>query len=227
MHVLLVEDDELIAIGIVTGLRAHGITVDHISNAGGAEALLKSVEFDLLILDLGLPDEDGLILLKRLRRRGFQLPVLLLTARDKVSDRIAGLHAGADDYVNKPFDLLELHARLHTLQRRVSGRCVNVIQHGSLTYDPVMRTVLLDGEPVVISRHEEKLLLALLERPGGILTANQLRDKIYGIDDDVESNVLNVHIFNLRRKLGSNIVETIRGLGYRVGKAGHEMERDT
>ncbi|HFT7074516.1 response regulator [Pseudomonas aeruginosa] len=219
MHVLLTEDDDLIASGIVAGLNAQGLTVDRVASAADTQALLQVARFDVLVLDLGLPDEDGLRLLQRLRQQGVDLPVLVLTARDAVTDRVAGLQAGADDYLLKPFDLRELGARLHTLQRRSAGRCVNVIEHGRLSYDPSTRETWLDGRPVELSRREQALLQALLNNRGRILSGEQLKDNVYGFGDEVESNALNVHIHHLRRKLGNAIVQTVRGLGYRLGPA--------
>lgn len=219
MHVLLTEDDDLIASGIVAGLNAQGLTVDRVASAADTQALLQVTRFDVLVLDLGLPDEDGLRLLQRLRQQGVDLPVLVLTARDAVTDRVAGLQAGADDYLLKPFDLRELGARLHTLQRRSAGRCVNVIEHGRLSYDPSTRETWLDGRPVELSRREQALLQALLNNRGRILSGEQLKDSVYGFGDEVESNALNVHIHHLRRKLGNAIVQTVRGLGYRLGPA--------
>ncbi|TEF01010.1 response regulator [Pseudomonas aeruginosa] len=219
MHVLLTEDDDLIASGIVAGLNAQGLTVDRVASAADTQALLQVARFDVLVLDLGLPDEDGLRLLQRLRQQGVDLPVLVLTARDAVTDRVAGLQAGADDYLLKPFDLRELGARLHTLQRRSAGRCVNVIEHGRLSYDPSTRETWLDGRPVDLSRREQALLQALLNNRGRILSGEQLKDSVYGFGDEVESNALNVHIHHLRRKLGNAIVQTVRGLGYRLGPA--------
>ncbi len=219
MHVLLTEDDDLIASGIVAGLNAQGLTVDRVAGAADTQALLQVARFDVLVLDLGLPDEDGLRLLQRLRQQGVDLPVLVLTARDAVTDRVAGLQAGADDYLLKPFDLRELGARLHTLQRRSAGRCVNVIEHGRLSYDPSTRETWLDGRPVELSRREQALLQALLNNRGRILSGEQLKDSVYGFGDEVESNALNVHIHHLRRKLGNAIVQTVRGLGYRLGPA--------
>ncbi|ABR85468.1 MULTISPECIES: response regulator [Pseudomonas aeruginosa group] len=219
MHVLLTEDDDLIASGIVAGLNAQGLTVDRVASAADTQALLQVARFDVLVLDLGLPDEDGLRLLQRLRQQGFDLPVLVLTARDAVTDRVAGLQAGADDYLLKPFDLRELGARLHTLQRRSAGRCVNVIEHGRLSYDPSTRETWLDGRPIELSRREQALLQALLNNRGRILSGEQLKDSVYGFGDEVESNALNVHIHHLRRKLGNAIVQTVRGLGYRLGPA--------
>ncbi|RYJ61742.1 response regulator [Pseudomonas songnenensis] len=222
MHVLLAEDDALIASGIVAGLNAQGLTVDHATTAANAEAMLRAANFDVLILDLGLPDEDGISLLRRLRQQGMELPVLVLTARDAVSDRVTGLQAGADDYLLKPFDLRELAARLHTLMRRMAGRSVNIIEHGRLSYDPGRCEVRLDDRLVDLSRREQALLQALLNNQGRVLSSEQLKDAVYGFADDVESNALNVHIHHLRRKLGSGIVETVRGLGYRLGPAGDE-----
>ncbi|MEN7271287.1 response regulator [Pseudomonas aeruginosa] len=219
MHVLLTEDDDLIASGIVAGLNAQGLTVDRVASAADTQALLQVARFNVLVLDLGLPDEDGLRLLQRLRQQGVDLPVLVLTARDAVTDRVAGLQAGADDYLLKPFDLRELGARLHTLQRRSAGRCVNVIEHGRLSYDPSTRETWLDGRPVELSRREQALLQALLNNRGRILSGEQLKDSVYGFGDEVESNALNVHIHHLRRKLGNAIVQTVRGLGYRLGPA--------
>ncbi|MCO2407938.1 response regulator [Pseudomonas aeruginosa] len=219
MHVLLTEDDDLIASGIVAGLNAQGLTVDRVASAADTQALLQVARFDVLVLDLGLPDEDGLRLLQRLRQQGVDLPVLVLTARDAVTDRVAGLQAGADDYLLKPFDLRELGARLHTLQRRSAGRCVNVIEHGRLSYDPSTRETWLDGRPVELSRREQALLQALLNNRGRILSGEQLKDSVYSFGDEVESNALNVHIHHLRRKLGNAIVQTVRGLGYRLGPA--------
>ncbi|EKJ6827436.1 response regulator [Pseudomonas aeruginosa] len=219
MHVLLTEDDDLIASGIVAGLNAQGLTVDRVASAADTQALLQVARFDVLVLDLGLPDEDGLRLLQRLHQQGVDLPVLVLTARDAVTDRVAGLQAGADDYLLKPFDLRELGARLHTLQRRSAGRCVNVIEHGRLSYDPSTRETWLDGRPVELSRREQALLQALLNNRGRILSGEQLKDSVYGFGDEVESNALNVHIHHLRRKLGNAIVQTVRGLGYRLGPA--------
>ncbi|MDU1800555.1 MAG: response regulator, partial [Pseudomonas aeruginosa] len=211
--------DDLIASGIVAGLNAQGLTVDRVASAADTQALLQVARFDVLVLDLGLPDEDGLRLLQRLRQQGVDLPVLVLTARDAVTDRVAGLQAGADDYLLKPFDLRELGARLHTLQRRSAGRCVNVIEHGRLSYDPSTRETWLDGRPVELSRREQALLQALLNNRGRILSGEQLKDSVYGFGDEVESNALNVHIHHLRRKLGNAIVQTVRGLGYRLGPA--------
>src|SRR5699024_9413944 len=220
MHVLLVEDDQLVASGIVAGLTLHGLTVDHVESASMADSALRFSHFDVCILDLGLPDEDGMALLRRWRNQGHDVPVLILTARDARRHRIEGLLEGGDDYVVKPFDLDELLARLHVLVRRVAGRSKDCLEHGSLVFCASTGTVWLDGDEVTLARRELSVLRALLNNPQAILSAEQLRDNVYGYELNVESNAINVHIYHLRRKLGSNIVETVRGLGYRLGPAG-------
>ena len=216
MRVLLVEDDELIAHGILAGLRAHGLTADGVTSAAQAEAALATVHCDVIILDLGLPDEDGMRLLPRLRAAGMTLPVLVLSARDAVEDRVAGLRAGADDYLLKPFDLDELVARLHALLRRAAGRSVDMIEHGPLRMDPGNGEVHLNGQLVDLSRRELALLAELLHASGRILSAEQLKDSLYHFNEEIESNALSVHVHHLRRKLGTDLIETVRGLGYRI-----------
>ncbi|MFO7908891.1 response regulator [Vreelandella aquamarina] len=218
MHVLLVEDDALVAAGIRAGLMTYDFVVDHVVTLKAARQALATVTTDVVVLDRGMPDGDGLQLLEEWRGKGVQIPVLVLTARDAVRDRVDGLHSGADDYLVKPFDLDELVARLHALLRRASGRSSGIIEHGALTLDPAAREVMLDGEPVTLSRRELVLLEAFLHAPRSVLTVDQLKDSLYGMNDDVESNALNVHIHHLRRKLGAGVIETVRGLGYRLGK---------
>ncbi len=218
MHVLLVEDDALVAAGIRAGLMTYDFVVDHMVTLKAARQALATVTTDVVVLDRGMPDGDGLQLLEEWRGKGVQIPVLVLTARDAVRDRVDGLHSGADDYLVKPFDLDELVARLHALLRRASGRSSGIIEHGALTLDPAAREVMLDGEPVTLSRRELVLLEAFLHAPRSVLTVDQLKDSLYGMNDDVESNALNVHIHHLRRKLGAGVIETVRGLGYRLGK---------
>lgn len=222
MHVLLTEDDDLIASGIAAGLRAQGMTVDRVATSAESEAMLSVASFDALVLDLGLPDGDGLDLLSNLRSRGVSLPILVLTARDAITDRVAGLQAGADDYLLKPFDIRELCARLHALQRRLAGRCVSIVRHGLVSFNPSSLEVRLHDTVVEMSRRELAALQAFLNNPGRVLTAEQLKDSIYGFSDEVESNAVNVHIHHLRRKLGSSIVETVRGIGYRLGPASED-----
>lgn len=220
MHILLIEDDPLVASGISAGLRLHAMTVDQAGSATAAQAAIDSGHVDLIVLDLGLPDEDGMLLLERLRRAGHDMPILILTARDAVEHRVAGLRACADDYLLKPFELDELVARLQALQRRAAGRSTNLIRHGGLCFDAGSRQVTLDGAAVELSRRELALLEMLLSRPNRVLTIGQAKDSLYGFAEAVESNAINVHIHHLRRKLGPRIVETIRGIGYRLGEAG-------
>jgi two-component system response regulator QseB len=220
LHVLLIEDDRLVASGIVAGLRLHGLTVDHVDTSSKAQAALASSHFDICVLDLGLPDEDGMVLLARWRSQGQAIPVLVLTARDALEHRVKGLRAGADDYLLKPFELEELVARLHALLRRACGRSADLVEHGGLSFSVSSGEVRLHGAPVELSRRELALLRALLQHPGTILSIEQLQDSLYGFGTDVESNAVNVHIHHLRRKLGPAIVETVRGIGYRLGEAG-------
>ena len=219
MHVLLIEDDELVAHGVGAGLRLHGFTVDHVETASRADAALRASSFDVAVLDLGLPDGDGLALLTRWRARKQDIPVLILTARDAVAHRVSGLRAGADDYVLKPFELDELVARLHALLRRAAGRSTDRIVHGSLVFDPATGELARAGAPIELSRRERAVLAALLQNPHRVLTLEQLRDNVYGMTQEVESNAVNVHVHHLRRKLGPASIETVRGIGYRMGPA--------
>ncbi|MCW8194742.1 response regulator [Proteobacteria bacterium 005FR1] len=216
MHTLIIEDDDLLGDGIKTGLEALGQTCDWVKSAGAAEAALKLTDFDVVVLDLGLPDRDGLQMLRDWRRQGRHVPVLILTARDAVPDRVQGLHAGADDYLTKPFDLSELAARLHSLVRRAAGRSRNVVEYGPLRFDPVSSEVSMRGKAVSLSRRELAVLEALLQQPGRILAPGQLQDHVYGWSEGVESNAVAVHVHNLRRKLGEDLIETVRGIGYRL-----------
>lgn len=217
MHVLLIEDDALVASGIQAGLESHDFVVDQASTLVEARMTMASVSSDVVILDLGLPDGDGMGLLKEWRSSGITVPILILTARDAVCDRVAGLQGGADDYLLKPFDLDELVARLHALIRRAAGRARPLIEHGPLCFDPLARQVTVAGHHVPLQRREVILLEAFLQSPRTILTVDHLKDQLYGLSEDVESNALNVHIFHLRRKLGKGIIETVRGLGFRLG----------
>lgn len=219
MHVLLVEDDPLVASGIQAGLAVYDFAVDLAGSQAQARAAMQLVATDVVILDRGLPDGDGLRLLEAWREEGIDVPVLVLTARDDVADRVAGLQRGADDYLIKPFDLDELVARLQALLRRAVGRSRGIIEHGPLCLDPVSREVTLAGQPITLARRELALLEALLQAPRSVLTIGQLKDSLYGMNDEVESNALNVHIHHLRRKLGHGAIETVRGVGYRLGKA--------
>jgi two-component system response regulator QseB len=180
---------------------------------------LAGMHCDVAVLDLGLPDEDGLVLLARLRAQRIGVPVLILTARDAVEDRVAGLRAGADDYLLKPFELAELVARLQALVRRSVGRSVDEIEFGALRINPATGETFLAGRAVNLSRREMTLLTTLLQARGRILSAEQLKDRLYDFNEEIESNALSVHIHNLRRKLGAGIIETVRGVGYRMALA--------
>lgn len=217
MHILLVEDDQHIADGLCTALSLENFTVDWVATAAAAEQALSLGFFDAVVLDLGLPDEDGIEWLERMRRQQRDLPVLILSARDSVSQKVIGLQAGADDYLLKPFDLRELTARLHSLLRRSSGRSTHVIEYEGLVVNPSHLEVTLHNQPINLARREMALLLAFLNNPKRILSAEHLQDALYGLGDGVESNAINVHIYNLRRKLGSSIIHTVRGLGFRLG----------
>ncbi|VVE42073.1 response regulator [Pandoraea fibrosis] len=219
MRVLLVEDDALIASGIVAGLAVLGIAVAHASSGSAAVCVHAENTFDALVLDLGLPDEDGLQVLARIRAVEPDVPVLILTARDAIEHRIAGLNSGADDYMVKPFDLRELAARLHALMRRTQGRAAQIIEAGPLRLEPASGLAWLDDAPVELSRKEVDLLAHLASTRGRWLTPDMLHERLYGLSERVNSNALNVHIHNVRRKLGGDVIQTARGLGYRLGWA--------
>ncbi|MGM0823381.1 MAG: response regulator [Pseudomonadota bacterium] len=217
MRVLLVEDDATVAAGIKAGLALSDFVVDTTSTLETAQSALTTINYDAVVLDRRLPDGDGLTLIQKWRRSGIATPVLMLTARDSVASRIEGLQGGADDYLVKPFDLDELTARLQALLRRAAGQVDCSLRHGSLALDPNARSVTLDGEPVTLGRRELMLLEALMRARERILSTDQLKDCLYSIDEEIESNALNVHIYQLRRKLGRNVIETVRGIGYRLG----------
>lgn len=216
MRVLIVEDDQGIAGGLATTLKAAGYAVDVSATLALASAALAVETFDLILLDLGLPDGDGLLWLKTLRTRGVMVPVLILTARDALPDRVAGLDEGADDYLVKPFVPEELLARMRVALRRSEGRASPLLQHGDIEIDPAAHTVMLSGKPVRLRAKEFALLLALLRGCGQVLTRQRLEETLYGFDEALESNALEVHIHHLRRKLGDGLVKTVRGVGYFV-----------
>ena len=216
MRVLLAEDDAMIGAAVRDRLRGQGLAVDWVRDGRAADAALAGDVYDLLLLDLGLPGREGLAVLKALRGRGSTLPVVILTARDAVDDRVAGLDAGADDYVVKPFDLKELEARLRAVLRRRAGSASSVIEHGRLSLDLASHELRRDGVPVPVSPREFALLHALLERPGRILSRAQLEEGLYGWGEEVGSNVVEVHIHSLRRKLGADLIRNVRGVGYRI-----------
>ncbi len=216
MRLLLIEDDTMIGRGMRRGLGDAGFTVDWVTDARAAEMALANGVYDLALLDLGLPGKDGMTVLRELRARRDPVPVLIVTARDAVADRIAGLNEGADDYVLKPFDLDELVARVRALLRRHAGTGSPLLECGSLVLDPVRREVTLRGAPVALSAREFALLETLMQRPGAVLSREQLEDAIYGWQQEVGSNAVEVHLHHLRRKLGHDTIRNVRGVGYKV-----------
>lgn len=218
MRLLLAEDDRMIGASIQKGLRQDGFTIDWVQDGRAAEIALQEHVHELVLLDLGLPRKDGLQVLTAMRRRGDTRPVLILTARDAVADRVAGLDAGADDYLVKPFALDELGARIRALLRRHSGRADPVLSYGDIELRPATRETRVRGEPVALSSREFALLEALMTRPGAVLSRAQLEDKLYGWQDEVESNAVEVHLHGLRRKLGTDVIRNVRGVGWMIGK---------
>jgi two-component system response regulator QseB len=218
MRLLLAEDDPMIGASIQRGLKQDGFAVDWVQDGRAAELALAENVHDLLVLDLGLPRKEGLDVLRALRRHGDARPVLVVTARDAVADRVAGLDAGADDYVVKPFELTELAARIRALLRRSAGRADPVVAHGDIELFPVTRDVRVRGAPVALSPREFAVLEALLARPGALLSRAQLEEKLYGWNEEVESNAVEVHIHALRRKLGADTIRNVRGVGWMVAR---------
>ena len=216
MRLLLVEDDSALGEGVRAGLRQEGYTIDWLQDGVSAVHALLTESFDLLVLDLGLPRLDGIKVLERLRASGSTLPVLILTARDATEDRITGLDAGADDYLVKPFDLSELKARLRALLRRSAGRPQVLIEHAGVSLDPSSMQVRYAGNPVALTPKEYLILHELLAQPGKVFTRERLTQLLYGWDEEVESNTLEVHISHLRKKLFSELIRTVRGIGYLV-----------
>lgn len=218
MRILLIEDDPLLGDGLTVGLRQSGFAVDWLRDGESADAALQSEHFDLLVLDLGLPKLSGMEVLQRARKRGNTLPILVLTARDATGDKIAGLDAGADDYLVKPIDLDELSARIRALLRRSAGRAAPMLTSGPLSLDPASRCVTLNGQALDIAGREFALLQTLLENAGRVLTRSQIEQSLYGWRDEPDSNALEVHIHHLRKKLGSDRIRTLRGVGYMIPK---------
>jgi two-component system response regulator QseB len=206
----------MIGESIRAALHRHGFAIDWVRDGAAAEHALEVGGYDLCLLDLGLPRKEGLQVLKSIRRKGSTLPVMILTARDGVSDRVEGLDAGADDYVIKPFEFSELEARIRAVLRRKGGRATAVIDHLGVTLDPATHEVRRDGNVVELSAREFAVLHALMEHPGRILSRAQLEERLYGWDEEVGSNVVEVHIHSLRRKLGADFIRNVRGVGYRV-----------
>ena len=218
MRLLLVEDDPMIGESVRAGLQQDGFAVDWVQDGRAAELAMDANAYDTLLLDLGLPRKTGLEVLAALRRRGNAIPVLILTARDAVADRVKGLDAGADDYLVKPFDLEELAARVRALLRRKSGSADPVLQVGDLAINPATHEVSLAGKAVSLSAREFALIHALASRPGVVYSRAQLEEKLYGWGQEVESNTVEVYVHALRRKLGAQLIQNVRGVGYMVPK---------
>lgn len=216
MKVLLAEDDLMLGRSMERGLRMAGFSLDWTQDGLQTQAALREQVYAVLLLDIGLPGLDGLQLLQWLRSEDRPVPVLVVSARDAVSDRVAGLNLGADDYLSKPFDLDELVARVHALARRGSGRAQPELQFGRLTMRPLRREALLDNQPVTLAAREYDLLLALMENPGTVLSREQLESRLYGWQEEVASNAVEVHVHHLRRKLGAAWIKNVRGVGYKL-----------
>ena len=218
MRVLLIEDDTALGAAIRDQIVADGHSVDWVTRLDRAADSLAAAAYGLILLDLMLPDGLGIPFLRTLRSKGDVTPVIILTALDQVSDRIAGLNAGADDYMVKPFDLAELSARIGSVARRYTGNPNPIMTLGALDIDLAARNVRINGKPVVLTAREWVLFEAFLQRPGQLLSKTQLEERLYSFDTDVDSNAIEVHISRLRKKLGAQVIETERGLGYRLGR---------
>jgi two-component system OmpR family response regulator/two-component system response regulator QseB len=214
MRILLVEDNEILAQGIVTALLREGHAVDHAATSAAAEHILAVESIDVMILDLGLPDEDGLDLLRRLRRRGSTVAVLILTARDSLDDKVRGLDLGGDDYLTKPFEQRELFARLRVLERRNTAASSALLMVGDLQLDLNANQLYCAGRPVALARREFALLRVLAEQPGRVYSRDELEQKLYSLDGALSSNAIEVHIHNLRKKLPESLIRNVRGVGY-------------
>ncbi|HOY24213.1 MAG TPA: response regulator transcription factor [Cellvibrio sp.] len=218
MRLLLVEDDLMLGEALQDALMPHSYVVDWVKDGESALKSLRREHFEIIILDIGLPGMDGFEVLKKLRSENFEVPVLLLTARDSLTDKVTGLDAGADDYLLKPFDLDELLARLRALSRRAAGRAIPFINHGKLCINPENQSVSYDNQPIVLARREYMVLIKLLENTGRVLSREQLEQSLYGWLDDVDSNALEVHIHHIRKKIPVDLIRTVRGVGYTINK---------
>jgi two-component system OmpR family response regulator/two-component system response regulator QseB len=218
MRILLAEDDPLLGDGLRAGLRQLGFQVDWVRDGAAAERELRAEPYAAAVLDLGLPQKDGLEVLAAIRRAGIAMPVLVLTARDTVPDRVRGLDVGADDYVVKPVDLEELAARLRALVRRAHGQPLECLAAQDVVLDPAARSVRQAGEPVALSAREFGLLHALMLNAGRVMSREQLEQRLYSWGQEVDSNAVEVHIHHLRKKLGAALIQTVRGVGYLLAR---------
>ncbi|PJI38852.1 MAG: DNA-binding response regulator [Rhizobium sp.] len=218
MRILLIEDDTVLGAAVRDQIAADGHSVDWVMRLDAAGDALAAAAYDLILLDLMLPDGRGIPFLKTLRGRGDVTPVIILTALDQVSDRIGGLNAGADDYLVKPFDLAELSARIGSVARRYTGNPNPIITHGPLQIDLAARSIVGNGKSIVLTAREWVLFEAFLQRPGQLLSKAQLEERLYSFDTEIDSNAIEVHVSRLRKKLGAHVIETERGLGYRLGR---------
>jgi two-component system OmpR family response regulator len=219
MRILLIEDDKVIGAAVAEQLESDGHSVDWVMRLDAAADAFASAPFDLVLLDLMLPDGRGISFLKTLRKAGSKVPVMILTALDQISDRIEGLNAGADDYLVKPFDLAELSARIGAVARRYSGNPNPVLVLQGLTIDTAARNVTRGGKAIPLTAREWVLFEAFVQKPSQLLSKSQLEERLYSFDRDIESNTIEVHISRLRKKLGAGVITTERGLGYRLGQA--------
>lgn len=217
MRLLLVEDDEMIGSALRRGLQHAGHSVDWTRDASTAQAALAGAPYELVLLDLGLPGQDGLVFLAALRRAKNAVPVIISTARDALADRVRGLDLGADDYLVKPFDFDELAARIRAVVRRRAGHASGRLEHGVLALDPATHEAWLEDVAVTLSAKEFAILHTLMERPSAVISRTKLEERLYGWDEEIGSNAVEVHVHNLRRKLGDQRIVTVRGVGYRLG----------
>jgi len=216
MRLLLAEDDAMLGTSMHKALKMAGFHVDWVRDGLAAQKAVREQPYDALLLDIGLPQLDGLQVLQQMRKSGQHLPVLIVSARNTVDDRIGGLNYGADDYITKPFDLNELIARIHALIRRNKGRSQPTLAVGTLSLDPIRREALLDGQALDLSQREFDVLHHLMEHPGAVLSREQLEQRLYGWQEEVASNAIEVHLHHLRRKLGSTWIKNVRGVGYKL-----------
>ena len=218
MRILLAEDDRLLGEGLLTGLKNDGYSVDWVQKGGAALSAITTTPYDAVILDIGLPEMSGLEVLSMARSKDITTPVLILTAQDAIEDRVKGLDAGADDYLTKPFSLDELYARLRALTRRSRGLSQQTIKYKNIIIDPAAHSVIYNNETIELSRREFALLEELVTSAGRVLSRSFLEEKLYNWDNEIESNTIEVYIHHLRKKFGSELIKTIRGVGYTVPK---------